>query len=750
MQIDFIEVSNYRKLLAARIDIAKTQTLFVGANNSGKTPAMVALRQFLKDRTGFTTKDVTASNWVKLEALAASWGTLSEQEAPDAEAFNRLMPTLDVWISAADHELHHVAHLLPSLDWAGGQLGVRLRLETSNFEALVADFREAESTADAQVEKYSQSNVALPKDFSLWPKSFADYLDRRFSQKLQAYLLDPTKVTAPHPAHHAQPQELPTDPVPLDKDPFAGLIHIREIAAQRGFADATDGARDEGEEKESGSTSGSRHRLSSQLQAYYRRHLDPDKEPTEEDVSALGAFHAAQSTFDERLEKHFSAAKTELESLGYPGISNPKLSISTRIKPTDGLNHPSAVQYDIGGDGEAIRLPEDYSGLGFQNLISMVFRLMRFRDEWMRVGKVSAASPRDSDVAIEPLQLILVEEPEAHLHAQVQQVFIRKAYDVLRNHDLLGAKVDFHTQLIVSTHSSHVAHEVDFTNLRYFKRRPAVKGGVPTSVVANLTSLFGSDDETTRFVRRYLKTTHCDLFFADGIILLEGAAERILIPHFIRQHHEDLAARYISLLEVGGSHAHRLKPLIDVLSIPTLIISDLDAMDPSNQTRSVRPQTSKGYETANTVLKTWIPGKTGVDDLLKEAAVPEQAGTGLGVMGIAYQRTIDVTYPDGTARKTLIPSTFEDALALTNLSLIAALKGDTMTNKFAKIVTNGTDAEAVAQGLYERLRDHPQKAAFALDVLSSDQFEKFVPPSYITEGLSWLEGQLKKSAASPL
>ncbi len=59
MQIDFIEVSNYRKLLAARIDIAKTQTLFVGANNSGKTSAMVALRQFLKDRGGFTTKDMT-------------------------------------------------------------------------------------------------------------------------------------------------------------------------------------------------------------------------------------------------------------------------------------------------------------------------------------------------------------------------------------------------------------------------------------------------------------------------------------------------------------------------------------------------------------------------------------------------------------------------------------------------------------------------------------------------------------------
>ena len=61
---------------------------------------------------------------------------------------------------------------------------------------------------------------------------------------------------------------------------------------------------------------------------------------------------------------------------------------------------------------------------------------------------------------IEPLHIILVEEPEAHLHAQVQQVFIRKAYDVLRNHARLKEKKDFCTQLIISTHSSHIAHEL--------------------------------------------------------------------------------------------------------------------------------------------------------------------------------------------------------------------------------------------------------------------------------------------------
>lgn len=43
-------------------------------------------------------------------------------------------------------------------------------------------------------------------------------------------------------------------------------------------------------------------------------------------------------------------------------------------------------------------------------------------------------------MVIEPLHLVLIEEPEAHLHMQVQQVFIRKAYSVLRNHEKLGKK----------------------------------------------------------------------------------------------------------------------------------------------------------------------------------------------------------------------------------------------------------------------------------------------------------------------
>src|SRR3546814_4848895 len=145
--------------------------------------------------------------------------------------------------------------------------------------------------------------------------------------------------------------------------------------------------------------------------------------------------------------------------MGYPGGTDPRPRGSTRLKAIDVLNHHAAISFEvdvIAGDGAItplLRLPEANNGLGYQNLISMIFRLMSFRDAWMRVGKASTGA---TVITTEPLHLVLVEEPEAHLHAQVQQVFIKKAYAVLRAHEDLGENKKLCTQLVVSTHSSHV------------------------------------------------------------------------------------------------------------------------------------------------------------------------------------------------------------------------------------------------------------------------------------------------------
>lgn len=61
--------------------------------------------------------------------------------------------------------------------------------------------------------------------------------------------------------------------------------------------------------------------------------------------------------------------------------------------------------------------------MGYQNLISMSFKLMSFRDSWIN-GDRRKADDEELE-AIQPIHLVLIEEPEAHLHVQVQQVFIK-------------------------------------------------------------------------------------------------------------------------------------------------------------------------------------------------------------------------------------------------------------------------------------------------------------------------------------
>ena len=64
MHIKHVEISNFRKLLSVRIDFSEQTILFVGANNSGKTSAMQALRSFFSARNqSFSTNDITLSHW---------------------------------------------------------------------------------------------------------------------------------------------------------------------------------------------------------------------------------------------------------------------------------------------------------------------------------------------------------------------------------------------------------------------------------------------------------------------------------------------------------------------------------------------------------------------------------------------------------------------------------------------------------------------------------------------------------------
>ena len=718
MKLSFIDIRNFRKLKNCRVVFSDKTTVFVGANNSGKTSAVNALTCFLKDQcSGLSVRDFTLSNWNDIERIAESW---LQDEKPNLSLKNwhPLLPTLDVWLYVEPEEIYRVSHIIPSLDWNGGELGVRLVFEPKDLEELYKNYKD----------KHTRSHqVGNSHNLNIWPENMFDFLDRELKKyfTVRAYILDPTT------------QSIPEDSEPIENFPFHNILKIDVIFAQRGFSDPSSDVSDTDDHR----------RLSTQLQKYFEKHLDPREQPEASDSDALKAIHAANKAFDKILDESFRAPVEELEELNYPGFSDPEITIKSELNPLQGLKHKAAVQFNVpqGNNSPANSphfLPERYNGLGYQNLISMIFNMIRFRDEWMRVGKASVQLSQQDGESIEPLHIVLVEEPEAHLHIQVQQIFAKKAYEVLRNHDNLKDSTIYTTQLVISTHSGHIAYETEFRNLRYFKRESIDTNSIPCAKVVNLSSIFGNCEKTERFVTRYLKITHYDLLFADATILVEGSAERMLIPHFIRQCYPELNRSYISLLEIGGSHAHCLRPLIEQLELPTLIVTDIDSCAPSSR-ETVLPKRDKGYETRNQTIRSWIPELSSLNAVLD---ADEAAKIRDGYLRVAYQGEISLQF--GEKQKTAIPYTFEDAIVLSNTSFfVKQQQGAISLLRQLGLKLNADSLDEAHKGIFNVLKQSGKKAEMALELLYTEDSEdpsKLQLPEYIREGLKWLNNQIKQ------
>jgi predicted ATP-dependent endonuclease of OLD family len=255
----------------------------------------------------------------------------------------------------------------------------------------------------------------------------------------------------------------------------------------------------------------------------------------------------------------------------------------------------------------------------------------------------------------------------------------------------------------------------------------------------NLSKTFGNEDDTTKFAIRYLKTTHCDLFFADAAILIEGQAERILLPFFIRQEFSQLTSSYISLLEIGGSHAHRLKPLIEDLGIITLVVTDIDSVDPNQNKSKVIPEIGTGFVTINSTLKTWAPSKELIDQLINANESDKQTVNGL--IRAAYQHAVDIEFEQKTTQ--VIPYTFEEALVLENMEFFKTLKGNNYIKKFSTALAKQSLKECL-NCMFETIKSDG-KAQFALDLLLLDT-SKLKTPKYIFDGLTWLTETLSKNS----
>ena len=720
MNIESVHIRNFRKLKNCHIDLGEKETVFVGANNSGKTSAISAIVWFLKNTEKFSLKEFTATNWALIDGLGDQW--LIHDPVDEAllnpHKWDDIVPSLDIWINVADGEQYRVNHLIPSLStWEGKMVGVRGQYVPKDVTKLYADYKEAKSKVASLQATEEWKKAASP---DLYPKNLCDFLGKGSNLReyfdVKYYIINP----AIEPADEHKVQATPDNA--LDKNPLDELIRVDAILASRDFSDP------EGQADSDIDT------LSRQFQKFYSSSNPEEEVLTPGDLELVSGIAKANETYDAKLTKTFETPVKELRNINYPGFQNPEIKIRSKIQIEEAIKHDSAVQFAIQGMAD-LALPEKYNGLGYRNLISIYLKLMDFREKWLK----SLSDGKN----IEPIHLVFVEEPEAHLHAQAQQVFVKKAFEALCNNHIIKDHPWLKTQLVLSTHSNHVVNELDLNCMRYFRRVMDVGDKIPISNVINLSSTFGPEEETKQFVTRYIRLTHCDIFFADAVILVEGPAEKILVPSFLIK--AGLDSYYISVIEVNGRHAHSFRSLINKIGIPTLIVTDIDATetieeDGKEKHKAVITAKGKGYKTGNPSVHNWLPGVELIDDLM----ALDGKGKTIDNVRMAYQTPISVQWDKEKKEYTEIcPYTFEDALIFTNLELFRqeGLNKMGAITTIANLLKKNYSAVDLQKSIFDKLERKGgfQKADFANSLLYKDDFSEMIAPIYIQEGLEWMK-----------
>lgn len=750
VSLSCIEVSRFRRFARTRVQIDKKTTVLVGANNSGKTSILIAARNFLAT-TGqvFGAFDISLDQWPALRALGEEWEKLTEDPTSAAgdvakweaqhAALLACMPALDLWFDAQSGSYNLVAPFITSLNWNGGAVGVRLRLEPASsvesLQRLAWRYREAR-----------QPVKDLKKEAHAWPVDLIDYWLRHPGDlgTVLVYKLDPALGPLGNPPA-AAPQDLSPQAAAVDRTKLSKLLRVDFVAAQRGL----------GTEEAETRTAPGAHRVglfSNQLLKYARQHLNVATTGQGQQPELIAAIANAQLDLDARIKVALTPSIEDVKKLGYPTLHDPQeIHFRTRIQTGDLLDHSTAVQYRLDGQQADVYLPEYSIGLGYQNLQSLSYQLVSFR--------ASRLTPAEGSPAA--VHVVLVEEPEAHLHVQVQRIFPRRAAELIS--PTAPEHAHLSSQLVISTHASHLAHAENFDRLRYVRRISGAAGAMPCSDVIDLATAFGTDKETRTFAERYFRVQHTDLLFADAAVFVEGAAERMLVPLFIERDFHELDKRYISFLDLGGRHAHRLRPLVERLGIPTVVITDVDPVEVTQDAngKTVRKAAAivnpKTLECGNDTLNGWHPQKKQLDLLAEpaEADLVWKNGDG-GRVRFAWQVPVPKAGP--------WPSSFEDSLILSNVDWfknVAQLQGKALAageiapprmvgpmRVVVEKVVAQPDPVLLCQDLHAMLRDKFAKAEFAATMFERISLGDAVAcPAYIVDALGWLDKELAPSKA---
>ncbi|WP_438301450.1 ATP-dependent nuclease [Pseudomonas sp. NMS19W] len=420
-----------------------------------------------------------------------------------------------------------------------------------------------------------------------------------------------------------------------------------------------------------------------------------------------------QGDFDEMLKKLLPA----MEALGFPSLNDTELRPETSLNVEALLSDHTKVVY-TGTDG--VHLPEGYNGLGTRNLIYMLLQL----ESYHKAYRAKTTRPAT--------HLIFIEEPEAHLHPQMQEVFINQLNAAIgKLSTSYPEEAAWNVQFVITTHSPHVANTASFEAVRYFlNESPTPENARQTKVKDFKKGLSSISPDDQDFLHQYMTLTKCDLYFADKAIMVEGTTERLLMPRLcelVDKSLEDkhkLARQYVTCVEVGGAYAHIFYPLLDFLELKTLVVTDLDSTKPvEKQNKHGKKITTwdkcpvaEGEQTSNAAIKDWFRPNDAADkdgwqitpaELVAKTAEEKQ----IGYRRIAYQ----IAEKPGT---NICARSYEDALVLANPDRF----------KWPKEQDEASEAWEIAKGL--------AKADTALRFAIREK--EWTVPRYIQEGLGWL------------
>ena len=446
-----------------------------------------------------------------------------------------------------------------------------------------------------------------------------------------------------------------------------------------------------------------------------------------------GEISRINKTVTEQVSKsHTTFINEVLHKIEY--IDRLEVKLSSDLTFNKLLNNLIKYEYTEKG----LHIPEGQFGLGYSNLMSIIGELIEYIEKYPNEDFHSK------------INLICIEEPEAFMHPQMQELFIKhinEAVSFLLKH----TKKKINSQLIITTHSSHILNSKihtgnSFNNINYL------------SIVENFSCVVNLNDKKVigykklqseskkdyekrkiddlKFIKKHIKYKVSELFFSDAVVFVEGITEETLLSYYIDKN-DNLNKYYISIFNINGAHGLVYHSLIKLLKIPTLIITDLDIK--RNEEEKENFTQIKKLEGRKTTNKTIVKFNSKDDDISKIKEHFED-----GNLYIAFQNNLINGY---------FATSFEEAFILYNYE-------NDILNKVLKKVKRKTYNEIVgSENRKENLKENSYKLQRELTNSKSDFSNellykliicddiKDVPnlPEYIQDGLKWLQKTIKST-----